>query len=162
MKRSRIALVTVALLAGCSRSPGPDSAPSSSRPVQPQSSTTTARSGDDQEVYEAVFRWQFQHNSSGAQQDATAFFLSINKADPSAEFLQRFADHQPPVEPGSRFKKGAGLLFRIDGIEWIDEHNAEVSGGYYEAELSASGNTYRVIRKEDKWVVEGEQMHWIS
>jgi hypothetical protein len=39
---------------------------------------------------------------------------------------------------------------------------AEVSGGYYEAELSASGNTYYMRKKDGKWVCEKNVMRWIS
>ena len=54
--------------------------------------------------------------------------------------------------------------------ELIAEYNStdravsivEVSGGYYEANKSATGNTYTVVRKDGKWSVTGDREDWIS
>jgi hypothetical protein len=38
-----------------------------------------------------------------------------------------------------------------------------VTGGYFEAGLSASGNTYTLGRQRDgSWLVTSDQMQWIS
>lgn len=55
------------------------------------------------DICEAVFRYQFEHNASGAQQKAKAYFLKIHNKDPSDEFLARFKGHTPPVKKGSDF-----------------------------------------------------------
>jgi hypothetical protein len=44
----------------------------------------------------------------------------------------------------------------------VDEDKVLVNGGYYEGNLSASGNVYTVERKDHKWVVTKDQMLWIS
>ena len=36
----------------------------------------------------------------------------------------------------------------------MGDNSAEVAGGYYEGNLSASGNTYYVVRKDGKRVVD--------
>jgi hypothetical protein len=55
-----------------------------------------------------------------------------------------------------------GLLFRVDAIKWITRSQVEVSGGYYEGRLSSSGNTYYVQKRDGKWLVVRDEMHWIS
>ena len=114
------------------------------------------------DVCEAVFRYQFGHNASGAQQRAKAYFLSVGGTDPPAKFLRRFERHRPLVKPGSQFKVGAGLQFRIGSFKWTGETTAEVEGGYYEGNLSSSGNTYRVQKTDSGWKVKGRIMSWIS
>jgi hypothetical protein len=56
----------------------------------------------------------------------------------------------------------SGLIFSVGAIKWISDTEAEVSGGYYEAGLSSSGNVYFVKRRDGKWVVTGDKMLWIS
>ncbi len=116
----------------------------------------------DLDVCEAVFRYQFEHNASGVQQDAAAYFLTIRGEDPSPEFLARFAGHRPPVRPGSEFEVGKGLRFRVEGIEWRGDGSARVTGGYYEAGLSSSGNVYTVEPAGDGFEVTANEMKWIS
>ena len=47
-------------------------------------------------------------------------------------------------------------------IHWIDDDTVDADGGYYEGIMSSSGNTYRVVRRNGKWVVTRDTMHWIS
>jgi len=144
--------------------------------TQPVSTTQpTARENDRLDVLEAVFRHQFGHNGSAGQQKVDYYFLSLDKnADPPAELLARFKGESPKVFPISFAKAspgqwvkhkdlgGRGLVFRITSIAWLDEDTAEVKGGYYEAVLSASGNTYTVTRKNGVWRVTDDEMNWIS
>ncbi len=116
----------------------------------------------DLAIYEAVFRFQFYSNYSGAGSRARAFFLAIEGGDPPKGFLDRFAGSAPPVGPASAFRDGAGLIFRVDEIQEIDPETVEVTGGYYEASLSASGDTYRVELREGSWVVVKDTLNWIS
>ena len=53
-------------------------------------------------------------------------------------------------------------MFRTERVE-IEGDKATVTGGYYEAGLSASGNVYSVERQRDgSWRVTEDQMPWIS
>ena len=54
------------------------------------------------------------------------------------------------------------LRFSVAGVKWIDEITVEVEGGYYEGNLSSSGNVYRVHWLDGRWVVVGYKMNWIS
>jgi hypothetical protein len=123
---------------------------------------TKAVSDRDLAICEAVFRHQFVSNASGARSSAPAYFLSIEGSDPPKGFLNRFKANQPPVRPGSEFETGAGLLFSVDRIKDIDPMTVEVEGGYYEADLSSSGNSYRLELHDPSWVVVSDQMNWIS
>lgn len=126
------------------------------------------------DVREALFRYQFEHNASGGQQSVGTYFLEVNGEDPPAEFVARFAGHEPPVEAAShaiasadegvrhRERGGDGLIFRQQGLRWIGDRKAEVDGGYYEAGLSSSGNTYTVEWKGGRWVVTDVLARWIS
>lgn len=147
-------------------------APSTTQPV---SSTQPAAKGPEYlNLLEAVLRYQFDHNASGSQRNVDFFFLMLDRSDPPEELLERFKGNSPRVLPASlaeapagegvRHKGlgGSGLIFDITRIAWLDANTADVDGGYYEAGLSASGNTYRVERRDGKWVVTKNEMHWIS
>ncbi|MBA4016857.1 MAG: hypothetical protein C0483_06700 [Pirellula sp.] len=113
-------------------------------------------------VREALLRHQFKRNASGAQQNAKAYFIQIDDKDPDDAFLNRFDGHAPPVRLGSQFRVGDGLLFHVEAFKWIDANTVEASGGYYEANLSSSGNSYRLERKNGVWQVTVDKMNWIS
>jgi hypothetical protein len=88
--------------------------------------------------------------------------------------LEQFKGHSPRVLPASmatasatggvthKDLAGRGLIFNITRIAWVDAYTADVDGGYAEAGLSASFNTYRAERKDGKWVVTKNEMHGIA
>jgi hypothetical protein len=134
---------------------------------------------DDDQVREAVFRHLFTHNASGSKDRAAVYFLALGdgqekQRDPSAALMARFAGHQPPVEPVSRARvtpfEGArhrgtgksGIVFRVSAIKRVSDDVVEVECGYYEGNLSASGEIYRVERKAGVWVVTEAKMQWIA
>jgi len=128
------------------------------------------------DIYEAVFRWQFVHNASALQQRAQLYFIAVgeNDTDASDELLQRFAGHSPPVRKlsdshrvqgqGIRDKKtGAkGVAFRATIMQWLSDTTVIVRGGYEEGELSASGNTYTVMKEHGQWHVTKDILDFIS
>ena len=127
----------------------------------------------DPDMAEAVFRYQFEHNASGQQTNAAAYFLELGDSDPNDAFISRFEGHHPPVKKRSQCSTERmrvtdketdkwGLIFRVKKIVVTGPDTAEASGGYYEAGLSASGNTYYLKRENGKWFVEKDAMHWIS
>jgi hypothetical protein len=130
-----------------------------------------SKTEQEDDIREAVFRHQFGHNASAIRKKAKAYYLALgsvlNKRDPSSEFMRRFKGHKPSVERASlaELKYGRirdGLIFYIEEIRWINENEVEVSGGYYEGNLSASGNKYQVVRKNGKWAIKKDTMKWIS
>ncbi|MEJ7638905.1 MAG: hypothetical protein WKF75_13280 [Singulisphaera sp.] len=124
--------------------------------------TTRDREADARDIYEAVFRHQFEHNSSAIQKDAKSYFLSVKDKDPSPALLKRFTGHKPPVNDGSKFRTGQGLLFEIRSMKWLGDDAVEVLGGYYEHGLSASNNLYRVERRGARWVVTKDKLKGVA
>lgn len=160
MRRFTVLLAIIALFTGCSGQQGTEAETQHQLKIQvPQSRCEHQESLD---ICEVVFRYQFKHNASTLQDNAKAYFISILGQDPSDEFLSRFSGNTPPVGNGSEFAIGEGLVFCISSINRIDEDTVQVSGGYYEAELSSSNHIYTVVRKNGKWVVESDEMQWIS
>ncbi len=109
---------------------------------------------DTLDLFETFFRYKFENNPSGAKKNAAAYFLQIEKKDPSPKFLARFKGHTPPIKKGSEFVMGKGLLFRIDGYKQVDKNSVEIRGGYSEGNLSASWASYTWVRKNGKWVLK--------
>ena len=124
--------------------------------------TITDRTVAESHISELVLRHQFEHNASGMQTRARAYCIEISDEDPSDKFLDRFKDHQPPVKKGSEFIFGQDIKFSVSDFKWINGRTVEVCGGCYEAPLSGSGYTYRIIRKTGRWIIEKTFDHWIS
>jgi hypothetical protein len=153
------ALVAVLVFCGCS----------SNREV-------ATRLSEEDEIREAVFRYQFEFNASGLGQAANAYFLNVEgNKDPSAQLLERFGGHRPPVKPvsASMLQPGTAqvldresglpsLIFGITEIRWLSDDEVEVDGGYEEASESGTGNTYRVVKEAGRWEVVECQMLWIK
>lgn len=140
----------------------------------------------EDDIREAVFRYQFRHNYSGLQSDAKAYYLAIRDGwaspsgssgdwrDPAPWFMKRFGGNRPVVrsvsectaDPGRGVRDKRtderGLVFVVGRITFISETEAEVEGGYYEGGVSASGIRYRVVKRNDRWVVTGDKLVWIS
>ena len=136
----------------------------------------TARFTQENDIREAVFRYQFHHNSSIQGQSAAVYCLSVGEknADPPDDFMKRFAGFKPPVRKVSECSTDAykgvvekrtgkhGLVFRVRNIKWISEAEVEVGGGYFEDGLSASGDTYTVRRLQRGWRVSKAKINWLS
>lgn len=133
------------------------------------------RPRDEDDVREAVFLFQFDHNASGLQQNAKVYFLSLGGGDrdPSDEFMERFRGLKPPVKKVSECTASVtgvkdketgehGLIFRVTSIKWVSDSEVEVEGGYHEASESASGNTYLLLREGERWFVKEHRMNWIK
>ena len=115
----------------------------------------------------------FGNNASGQQQFAQVYCLSVEGKDPSDGFMKRFSGNEPPVKKASActasglgvFQIGTdvrGLVFSVDSVVRRGGVRAETEGGYYEAGLSASGNTYYLERRNGEWMVVRDVRHWIS
>lgn len=126
-----------------------------------------SRQADERNVQEAAFTYLFTHNSPGLEKRAKAYYLGIGlkTADPSDEFLKRFANQKPPVRKRSAASmspdKGVldkqsgerGAIFRLYDIKWISESQAELDGGFYEIGYSGYKSTYTVKNENGKWKV---------
>ena len=157
MKTSRssakalLLFLVVAATACASSAPPPSSGPS--------------RLTAEADIAEAVFRYQFEHNASAIQQKANHYCLSLpDERLPDAAFLHRFDGNKPPVSTAGECERKSGhdLFFRVQRFDWRSDDEVWVRGGYWEANLSSSVESYRVRRKNGKWVVDGARMEAIS
>ena len=145
------------------------------------SSSDAARKSQEDDIRQAVFLYQFEHNASGGKNHAHDYFLSIVEDDRDAfghdlpdPFMARFAGHKPPVRKFSdcRVKNDGevvrkhsgkpGLLFMTGSITWLSDTTVTVNGGYYEGNVSSSGNVYTVSKENGTWKVVKDQMTVIS
>lgn len=134
----------------------------------------------EDDIREAVFRYQFHDGRSGQQEKLMVYCLSMgdlsagHESDPSDAFIYRFRHHRPPVRKQSECTMDVlqgvkdariglpGLLFYVANIRWLSNSKAEVTGGYYSDGLSASGNTYTVVQRHGAWTVTHDKLNWIS
>jgi len=134
------------------------------------------RLSQEDDIREAVFRYQFEHNASAQQTNSKVYFLGVagKSGDPSEELIKRLAGHKPPVRKASasHYVKGKGILdkktgeqglaFSINSIKWVSDSEVEADGGYYEAEKSSSANVYTLKKQNGKWHVTKNKLKWIS
>lgn len=82
----------------------------STKPAAPTSGPATRPAAAvEDDVFEAVFRYQFEHNGSLQKQNAAAYYLHLSPQltggdNPDDAFMKRFAGHRPPVRKVSQRK----------------------------------------------------------
>jgi hypothetical protein len=132
--------------------------------------TDKPREGQESDIREAVFRWQFDHDAATQQK---AYFIQVGEKgeDPPEDLMKRFTGNKPPVRKGSQctILKGNGLvvakdtgepgrLFRVETIGWKSDTEVEVRGGYYQSSRGASGNIYTVKKEKGRWRVTNDKV----
>lgn len=133
------------------------------------------RQVQEEDIRESVFRYQIAHWYSN--EEAHAFFLSMDGKDPPQAFVQRFAGHIPQVKESSRsyFRKSpfpgwlrdkeSGLkaaLLSVGAISWLSPNLVEVEGGIYCGGLCGASGSYHLERQSGKWVVKNFEVRAIS
>jgi len=97
-------------------------------------------------------------------------FLSIRGKDPRDAFMEQFPMVKEPVQKGSgaEYKKNnnswvflvdrstgkKAVLLSVNSIKWLSSDRVEVSGGAYWHSLRFDVGTYRLAKKENRWLVE--------
>jgi hypothetical protein len=83
-----------------------------------------ARESQTDDIREAVFRWQFDHNASGQRTNSQVYFIEVGEkgGDPTEQFMKRFAKHKPPVRKVSACNASAdkGVLDKKTGEKGPD------------------------------------------
>ena len=135
-----------------------------------QAGNPTSKTQAEDDIREAVFRYQFAHDATQQKPITKIYFISIeNNKDPDDRFLKRFAGSTPIVKQVSQAgysKNGidsiidktsgeAGIIFSVGIVNWINENEVEVKGSYYVANLFAGGCNYRIVRTDNVWIVKG-------
>jgi hypothetical protein len=146
-------LLLLSLLSSCAHSPAP------------AAGSSPTRAADEQDIAEAVFRYQFDHNASSIQNKAARYCLSFpGDRSPGEAFIQRFAGNQPPVASAEECERvgGKNLYFRVQRYDWRKDDEVWVRGGYSEGRCSSSAEAFRVVRQNGRWVVKGARREAIS
>lgn len=104
----------------------------------------------EDDILEAVFRWQLDNHLDWMKQRTGGYYISIGKKrnDPSEVFMKRFENYVPPVMKNSESRlEGAmsvvvdsttgeqGDRFNVTSIFWISDKNVEVKGGHFSSGL---------------------------
>jgi len=166
MKILSFLLLSLSILsASCTPADPPAPSVAEESPNAPAATPAPAAAAAEDDVLEAVFRYQFEHNASAIQQGADRYCLSLpgDKA-PSEGFLGRFAENTPPVAAADQCDRTTGkdLFFQAKAIEWEGDSTAVVHGGYWEGNLSSSGETFRVVQEDGRWVVKDARLETMS
>ncbi len=128
-------------------------------------SASPDRTASINDITEAVFRYQFDHNASAIQKRAEKYCLSLpGDRMPGAEFLRRFEGNKPPVAAADHCERkgGKNLFFRVQKFDWHGDDEVWVRGGYWEGNLSSSTELFLVVNRNGKWIVKGARMEAMS
>jgi hypothetical protein len=138
------------------------------------------RLAQEDDIREAVFRYQFKHDPSGLQEDAKVFFIEVGGKDPSSRFLGRFRGSKPPVKKRSRSRISRrragfswiwvedkqsgkpGIIFSVDSIKWRPRSEAMAKGGWFASGRGAADYEYSLVREKGKWVVKKDRVTAIA
>ena len=120
---------------------------------------------DEQEIAEAVFRFQFANNGSYFQNKARLYCLSINGNSPEDSFFERFTDLQTPVvgiDKCPPIRENFALILNISKIVRKTTTKAHVHGGFYINNVNSSDNKYFLKKRKGKWKVVKKRLLSIS
>jgi hypothetical protein len=142
-----------------------------------QTDKPSSKTVAENDIREAVFRYQFDHDATQQKTYTKVYFISIeNEKDPDDEFLRRFAGNTPMVKKKSQAvgdnkgtggvidheTRGSGIIYRITQLKWVNENEVEVEADFHVAMLFAGGCKYRVRRENNQWLIKGWISQWES
>ena len=135
-----------------------------------------SRADEELRIQQSVLRYQFEHNA--AANKYAIFCIAISKgettSDAPAKLIQGLNDATHKVVKSSdcnahmdngvteRSSGKPALMLNVGKANWLAKDEAVVEGGYYEAGLSSSGNTYHLKKISGVWRVVQNQLNWIS
>jgi hypothetical protein len=134
-------------------------------PVAQKGVAPSPHSAQEDDIREAVFRYQFTH----VELIFAYHFIAIDGKNPSEAFLQRFREDDPPVRPISeaeRVKKPMrmvvsrndqkqGVIFYLGPIKWISDTKVDVEGRFECGDTCDEySGVYHVTKQNNNWVVE--------
>lgn len=128
---------------------------------------------------EVAYRYLFDHNASAKKNRASFYCLAQGglggpgfSAAPDG-MTRRLSDVSPPVlnypeckvaadsSVIAKSKRGLGIIFYISSIECENTFHCEVTGGYYEGNMSASEQVLKLKKSGDLWAVVGVKLESI-
>ena len=173
MRRS-FALMLACSATGCGQRSG-----QLARAAREQKATRAATEDD---VREAVLRYEFEHFAVNMGFDVPVYYLSsvrprnpydgrssplpaLRGRDPYDGFIRRFEGHDPPVERSSlctdegrwdivdKVTGERGCVFWTGSITWRTSVEAELDGGHDMGRRHAAEYRYSIIRERGRWLV---------
>jgi hypothetical protein len=129
-----------------------------------QAAAPAAGAQQDEDVREAVFRYQFKTLDF----QVAFYFISVDNKNPTPAFLDRFRENQPLVRGASdaKFEKKPipgyvdkhtekqGVMFRQEAIHWVSDTQADVQGSVECGDLcNPVSGVYHVAHSGDHWSV---------
>jgi len=135
-----------------------------------------SKADEELQIQQTVLRYQFEHNA--AANKYAIFCIAISKgetaSDAPAKLIQglndathkavKSSDCDAHMDNGvTEHSSGKpALTLNVGKVNWVAKDEAVVEGGYYEAGLSSSGNTYHLKKISGVWRVVQNQLNWIS
>jgi len=128
-------------------------------------------SPEDNELVEAVFRFQLEHHNQ--KRRWKVFYLAIG-LDPSDEecvehWVTALRDNPLPVRrfirkeyDAERIQKESGFVLGVAEVKRKSETEAEVEGYTFIIPGEAQGYRYYLVRENEKWVVKTSKGTWIA
>jgi hypothetical protein len=158
MRLSKIVCLVSLTILGCART----------------SPRTHSLDSDRYEIAEAALRYLMEaHSGHGVERNYYSAYV-IEGGEFTSRLVAAFADYKPSVvagaeveiiaESGEARDKATGNRVKLWSVTVVkicgDRATAGVS--WYSANLASAGHTIHLRRKNGRWVVESEQVNWIS
>lgn len=107
-------------------------------------------------IYAAVLKEELKDTKQGE-----GLYVFVDGKDPSPDFLDRFREQWPELQPGSKAPKGKAKRVSVDSLQWIDSDTAELHGATSNG-IDGRSSLYRVVRKGGVWVVDNVKLKAVS
>jgi hypothetical protein len=134
------------------------------------------KADEELQIQQAVLRYQFEHNAAANKYDIFCISIGEGKTalDAPIKLIRGVNDVNHKVLKSSDCSENEGngvterasgkpaLMLNVGQVKWLTKDEVVVDGGYYEASLSSSGNTYRLKKMSGVWRVIKDEMNWIS
>jgi hypothetical protein len=134
------------------------------------------KADEELQIQQSVLRYQFEHNAAANKYNI--FCIAISKgettSDAPAKLIQSLNDATHKLVKSSDCNENEGngvterasgkpaLMLNVSQVKWLTKDEVIVKGGYYEASLSSSGNTYQLKKISGVWRVMKDELNWIS
>jgi hypothetical protein len=103
-----------------------------------------------------------------------AFYVSVDKKDPSSEFLKRFTDIPRNIKKVSestndgslsvidRKTREFGTIFYVGKINWIGLDTVDIEGGFRCGGRCGVGINYHLKLEKGHWAIQTQKTKWNS
>lgn len=138
--------------------------------------TAKTRQEQEDDILEAVFRYQFEHCPYDFIGKQTTFYLTIADfrkgtppfpfrfRDPNDAFMNRFQSQNPKVKKHSEITYADSSFCNLSAgnIKWLNNAEVEVMGEYFIGVNAGALFLYHLVRAGNRWIVTFDKMMGIS